>query len=341
MECFRTGPAIGFRMAIDVLFLLPLILSVSPRLRAGEPVRMTRAGFEIEVFVGGKPFTTYYFDPQIAKPYFMPLRSAHGTIVTRDYPAGYAVPVEHVDDPDLEPHQRDLGFGHGNMDGLDFWEEAGFVPKYSSRQAEAFGRLRLEKIETANGGSNSGSIKADFALVGPGDWVLGEETQDYTFAGDENTRTVNCEITLRATHGPLVLGDTKEGSFEIRVAKDLNSPPGHVVNSLGGVGEKEVWGKRADWVDYYGVVAGEELGIAIFDHPESFRHPTWWHARHYGLFAANPFGIREFTRDPKQDGSWTIPERQSLGLRYRVFIHHGDYQQAKVAEAYQRYAIGH
>jgi len=319
--------------------LTVFLLLVAPS-RGAEPVEVKRSGFQIDVTVGGRLFTTYYFDPVVAKPYLMPLRSSRGTIVTRGYPEGYAVPPEHAKDANLEPHQRPLAFGHGNIDGLDFWEEGGFVPKFYGKQTQAYGKMALEAIDEAQGGPDSGAIKAEFALVGPGDWVLGEETQSFSFRGDENTRTIDCEITLRATRGPLVLGDTKEGSFEIRVVKDLNSPPGHMVNSLGAVGEKEIWGKRADWVDYYGEVAGEMVGIAIFDSPKSFRHPTWWHARHYGLFAANPFGLREFTRNPDQDGSWTIPQDRLLTLRYRVLIHHGDYQEAKVAEAYQQYIFG-
>jgi Family of unknown function (DUF6807) len=85
-------------------------------------------------------------------------------------------------------------------------------------------------------------------------------------------------------------------------------------------------------------VDGQEVGIAIFDSPRSFRHPTYWHARAYGLFAANPFGLREFTNDPSQDGSYTIPAGKSLMFRYRVLIHQGDYKQAQIARAYRRYA---
>lgn len=134
------------------------------------------------------------------------------------------------------------------------------------------------------------------------------------------------------------MGDTKEGTFGIRLRKELNSPPGHMVNSKGGQGEKEIWGKRADWVDYYGQVDGEEVGIAVLDSPKSFRHPTYWHARGYGLLAANPFGLREFSNDPNEDGSWTIPVGKTLVFRYRVIVHHGDYKQAGIAEAYQQYA---
>jgi Methane oxygenase PmoA len=109
------------------------------------------------------------------------------------------------------------------------------------------------------------------------------------------------------------------------------------VNPAGASDEKGIWDKRADWVDYYGNVAGEVAGIGIFDHPENFGHPTYWHARGYGLFAANPFGLREFTHDRRQNGGYTIPAGGSLSLRYRVLIHHGDYREAQVADAYRNY----
>ncbi|MGD1101215.1 MAG: PmoA family protein [Terriglobia bacterium] len=317
-----------------------LVLSALARGQT-QPVEVNRSGNHLDVLIGGKPFATYYFDPAVAKPYLQPLRSAQGTIVTRGFPNGNTVPPEHARDPNLEPHQRPLAFAHGNTDGLDFWEEEAFEKGfYGGPSRQAYGKLVFQRLAEAHGGPDSGVIQAEFNMVGPGDWILGEETQRFTFRGDEKTRIIDCEFTLHASHGPLIMGDSKEGTFGIRVAEELNSPPGIMVNSLGGVGEKEIWGKRADWVDYFGVVAGEAVGIAIFDHPQSFRHPTWWHARHYGLFAANPFGIREFTRDPTQDGSWAISDRQSLALRYRVLIHHGDYREAKVAEAYHRYAAG-
>jgi hypothetical protein len=229
-------------------------------------------------------------------------------------------------------------FGHGNVDGIDFWGEALF-PKWSD--GTVFGRTELAKIEEAKGGPDSGTIRALFHLVGPRGRIIADETQAFTFQGDSQTRIIDCEFTITANHGAdVTMGDTKEGSFAIRVVKELYSPPGHMVNSNGGVGEKQIWGKRANWVDYYGKVGAEELGVAIFDSPKSFRHPTYWHARGYGLFAVNPFGIREFTGDFNKDGSWTIPQGKSLTLRYRVLIHHGDYKQAHIAEAYQQYAAG-
>jgi hypothetical protein len=304
---------------------------------AQQPVEVARQKDKVDVSIGGKPFTTYYVDEAVAKPYLMPLRSAHGTIVTRGYPTGNNVPAGSEHDRSFEPHQRPLYFGHGNIDGLDFWGEEVFAKYFSDHGKQAYGHMALEKIDEAKGGE-SGVIRAEFSLNGPSGRVIGEETQAFTFRGDDHTRTIDCEFTLRATHGPLTFGDSKEGTFGIRVAKELNSPPSKMVNSLGAEGEKAIWGKRADWVNYDGKVEGEDVGIAVLDHPKSFRHPTTWHARGYGLFAANPFGLRDFTRDPNQDGSWTIPEGKSLTFRYRVIIHHGDYREAHIAEAYQKYA---
>lgn len=304
---------------------------------AQEPVALKRRKYAIDVLVGGKPFTTYYFDPAEAKPYFQPLRSARGTVVTRGFPIGNEIPTAHVHDPNLEPHQRPMYFAHGDIDGISFWAEKVFLPFYGHVNY-GFGRTVINKLEAAKSAGDSGEITASFNLEGPGRRILAEETQSYVIRGGPDTRTIDCQFVILADHDPVKMGDTKEGTFAIRVAKALNSPPGTMVNSNGGVGEKQIWGKRANWVDYYGRVNGEEVGIAIFDSPKSFRHPTYWHARAYGLFAANPFGIREFTNDPRQDGSYTIPAGKSLTFRYRVLIHHGTESQADVAARYRQYA---
>jgi Methane oxygenase PmoA len=320
----------GFRLA-----LLGGVLFAPAAIGVADKVQLQRKDKQVDVFVDGRPFTTYFFTTDVAKPYFQPLRSVQGTIVTRDFPIENTIPPEHMKDPSLEPHQRPMYFGHGNIDGIDFWGEAVFS-HYSDDMV--FGRTVFRKLDEVRSG-DTGALRAEFELKGPEGRVVADEIQSYAFGGDENSRWIDCEITLVANHGSdLTLGDSKEGTLGIRLAKELNSPPGHMVNSAGAEGEKAIWGKRAEWVDYDGTVAGEELGVAVFDSPRSFRHPTWWHARGYGLLAANPFGWREFYRDPEKDGSWTVPQGKQLKFRYRVFIHHGDYNEAKVAEAYQNYA---
>jgi hypothetical protein len=115
---------------------------------------------------------------------------------------------------------------------------------------------------------------------------------------------------------------------------------GRMVNAEGKETEKNVWGKRSPWVDYSGQVGGRIVGVAIFDNPSNPRSPTYWHARAYGLFAANPFGLRDFTGDKSQDGSMTVERGKTVRFRYRVVIHPGDTLAAGIAQLYEQYAAG-
>ncbi len=330
------------RICLLALSLACLALCAAP-LQGADAVELRRQGNRIEVRIGGRPFTTYYFGPESPKPYLHPLRSAQGTIVTRGYPMVKNIPGESHD----HPHHRALFFAHGDVNGIDFWGEG--QPSQAAQTAHGHtysseelpkGRTVFRKLEEIKSGPDSGAAKADFDLVGPDGKVIATETQVYTFRGGPSTRTIDCEFTLQATNGPVKMGDTKEGTFAIRVVKALEAPNVHMLNSEGGVGEKQIWGKRANWVDYSGTVAGEKLGIAIFDDPTNPKHPTYWHAREYGLFAVNPFGEHDFYNDPKRDGSITIPAGGSLTFRYRVLVHHGDAAEAKIADAYGQYAAG-
>jgi hypothetical protein len=301
---------------------------------AAASVKLERSHDKVEVIMDGQPFTVYYFSSATAKPYLMPLRAPSGAIVTRGFPVVNDVSKGDPKASSFEPHQRPLYFGHGDIDGLDFWQEPVFDKYYTDHGHQAYGHMVLKTVEKAD----SGEIRARFTLNSPNDRVIGEESQSFEFGGDASTRTIDCEFVLYATNGPLNIGDTKEGTFAIRLAPELSAPKAHMLNSHGASGEKAIWGKSASWVSYSGIVDGKPVTVTIFDSPKSFRHPTSWHARAYGLFAANPFGIREFTGDPQKDGSWTIPEGKCLTFRYRVLIHDGESSGSEIGEAYRAYA---
>jgi Family of unknown function (DUF6807) len=319
---------------IDHLARLAVLAAICSLDVSAASVKLAREQSQIEVIVDGKPFTTYYFSSATSKPYLMPLRTASGVIVTRGFPVVNDVSKGDPKGSSFEPHQRPLYFGHGDIDGLDFWGEPVFDKYYNDHGHQAYGHMVLKAVEQAN----SGNVRARFTLNSPNNRVIGEETQSFAFDGDANTRTIDCEFVLYATNGPLDIGDTKEGTFAIRLAPELSGPHAHMLNSNGASGEKAIWGKRADWVSYSGTVDGKPVSITVFDSPQSFRHPTTWHARAYGLFAANPFGIREFTGDLNKDGSWTIREGKSVTFRYRVLIRDGEFSASQIAEAYHQYA---
>lgn len=329
-----TGRPRVLRIAPAVLWMCSCVLPSF----AADAVEVRQAGDTIAVQIGERPFTTYYFGPSVTKPYLMPLTAADGTVVTRSFPIGNDVGNANPRTPAFEPHQRPLYFGHGDVDGLDFWQEEAFDKYYRDHGKQSYGRVQLKEVEQASGAADHGSIRATFNMLDPSGRVIAQETQTFTFRGDQRTRMVDCDFTVHATNGPVTFGDTKEGTFAVRLAPELSGSRVHMVSSNGAEGEKAIWGKPADWIDYYGTIDGKDVGVAILDSPASFRHPTTWHARAYGLFAANPFGWREFSRDENRDGSWTVPEGKSLSFRYRVIIHFGDYRSAAIADAYREYA---
>ena len=328
----------------ECLLGLALILSSTLLVAADETVKFEKRADCIRVLIGGTNFTTYYFGSNSSKPYMSPLRSAQGTILTRGFPMRTDIPGERHD----HPHHRALFFAHGDINGIDFWGEQQLSPaaqtaggKFYSSEDLPKGRTVFRRLDEAKSNGRSGTLQAEFDLAGTDGNSLATEIQEYTFRGDNSTRVIDCTFTLIADKGVAVkLGDTKEGTFAIRVVNGLTEPGLKMVNSEGKVGVDQIWGKRANWVDYSGEVDGESVGIAIFDNPANIKHPTYWHARDYGLFAVNPFGEHDFYHDPKRDGSVTIPRGHSLTLRYRVLIHHGDATEAQVAEAWRRYAQG-
>jgi hypothetical protein len=298
-------------------------------------VKIKKAPDRISVEIDGKPYTAFFIGPETRKPYLHPLRSASGTIVTRRYP------MEMVEGETRDhPHHRGLWFSHGDVNGVDFWgNEPGQSPKA--------GRIVLKQVTGVESGAKSGQIRAVFEWLDTTGKPLISEARTMTFYSDPALRTIDVDIELTAIE-KAKFGDTKEGTFAIRLAAGLEEPEkgqpplpkrtGQMVNAEGAVGEKNVWGKRSAWVDHFGEVEGEKLGIAIFDHPLNPRHPTWWHSRAYGLFAANIFGLHDFEADKTKDGSLTLGPGEKLRFRYRVIVHPGDPKSAGIAARYAEYA---
>jgi len=289
-------------------------------------VKIDRKPDQIDVSIDGAPFTTLWFGPNTFKPYLAPLRAADGTVVTRRWP------MEKVDtDSHDHPHHTGLWFTHDDVNGIKFWEDAKPGPKV--------GRIVLDKIDKAQGGDKSGVIEADFNWNDSDGKAVLREHRRMTFYDDPKNRIIDIDITLKPVSGPVTFGDTKEGTFGIRLADKMTekSKGGMMTNAAGATGMKAVWGKTSPWVDYAGSIDGKQLGVAIFDHPENPKHPTYWHSRDYGLFAANPFGERDYYNDKSRNGSLTIEPGKSLRFRYRVVIHPGLTADTKLAEMYEKY----
>jgi hypothetical protein len=273
-------------------------------------VKLTQQPDRIDIEIGGKPFSTFYIAGDAPKPYLHPLRAASGTVVTRKYP------MEQVEGETRDhKHHRGLWFTHGDVNGFDFWMNE---PDYKSDKK---GLIKLEKVHKVKGGK-TGVIEASFIWADPAGKPLLKEHRTMTFYDDsQTTRTFDVDIRLDAIE-KVTFGDTKEGTFAIRLADVMNEKKtGTMTNAEGAQKMKSVWGKASPWVDYVGKIGDETVGIAILDHPGNPKHPTFWHSRDYGLFAANPFGEHDFFNDKTRNGSMTLEPGKSLRWRYRVVIH--------------------
>jgi hypothetical protein len=243
------------------------------------------------------------------------------------------------------PHHRSLWFAHGKVNGVDFWSElktfGAKPPKYP------VGQIVHEKFLELKGGEKEGVISSLNRWEAPDKTVPLTSTQTVRFHQPKGSeRVIDFEVTLKAGKDEVTMQETKEGTMAMRVAETMRLKPsklnagkttGHLVNSEG-VKDDDVWGKEAKWVDYTGPVDDKLVGIAIFDHPKNPRHPTRWHARSYGLFAANPFGGADMDKTlPKGAGDLKIPAGGTLAFKYRIYIHEGDTAQAKVAEQYAEF----
>ena len=167
-----------------------------------------------------------------------------------------------------------------------------------------------------------------------------EDERHFRFATANDARIIDFAITLKASDGDVVFGDTKEGAMGIRVptVMDVASKKGGRIENSEGQTDDAAWGKPARWVDYSGIIDGQAVGIAILNHPSSFHYPTRWHVRTYGLFAANPFGLHDFDKQATQPGGYTLPAGKSLTLSYRFIFHRGDAKAAQIAEAFDAFA---
>ena len=299
-------------------------------------LQVERGPDRVTVTVDGKPFTAYVFAGH-RKPILFPVIGPGGAAMTRSWPLVEGVAGE----PHDHPHHESIWFTHGDVNGADFWASHPKAAKPEHRPAN-----RIEHVElVACVGGPEARIETRNKWVKADGTVVCADSRTVRFAADGDARTIDYAVTIHADHGPVTFGDTKEGTFGLRVpttlqTKDANGSSGaagHILDSEGRH-DAAVWGKAARWVAYSGPVAGRTVGVAIGDHPANLRHPSHWHARDYGLVAANPFGLHDFTGAPPGSGGYTLPAGKSLTFRYLVILHEGDPATAGIEHRWKRWA---
>jgi len=305
---------------------------------AGFTAEKTSSGVTIKH--NGKPFAEYVID-QANKPYLFPVYGPSGKLMTRSFPMR-KVEGEQTD----HYHHRGICFGHQDINGFDSWMErdsvARGVPdeKLSDKQKAALAKMGTTRhiaFKEVKADADKAVIVAENEFFGSNGKKSITEIRTMTFRVDGDTRLIDWDQEFTAKDGEVTFGERKDAGLSIRVPSSMAvdvKKGGRIVTSTG-ITDKDAWGKRAPWVDYNGPVEGETLGVAMLNHPTSFRHPTSWHVRTYGLLTANCFGSLDKS-DP--NGPVTLKQGEKLRLRHRFVFHKGDEKAGDIAAAYARYA---
>jgi hypothetical protein len=312
-------------------FLIALAFALPAR---ADDVTITKDKDALEFKVGKELVTRYHVGENVAKPYFWPVYAPGEIPVTRAWPLEKGAPKETTD----HVHQKSAWFCHGDVipegievkqkikgiKGVDFWSEA-----------PGHGKIVCVDVGTPKGGS---VVTRNEWRTADGTKIL-DETRTITLRPVAKGRLLTLDIDLHASACPVTFGDTKEGSMGVRVNDEITTKNGgHFFNADGKKDEKEIWGYPSAWVDYVGSIGGKAAGIAVLD--DSVNKPAaCWHARGYGLLAANPFGRAGSFPGQKGNTELTrLAKDGHLKLRYGIFAHAGDTKEGGVAEAFAAFA---
>jgi VCBS repeat-containing protein len=337
-----------------VLAILMVLISFTSAQPVKVKLKKDNAGQKVDVIIDGKLFTSYRYPKNLEKPFLYPIIAPSGSVITRGFPLEPRK-GERVD----HPHQVGLWFNHGNINGLDFWNNSSAI---AADQKDSYGHIVVSSIDKAKGGKTGLLEVSSDWKDNKGNTVLTEKAT-YIFSGDKNTRTVDHISTLTAANGKVVITDNKEGMFAIRVDRAFEMPSnesliftdekgnpttvkatdntgvtGMFVSSSGLKGDA-VWGTRNEWVLLSGRKDNVLTTFGIFDNPKNPGYPAYSHARGYGLFSVNNLGQNSY--DPKKEKVvYTLEKGESMTLRHRFFVQSGaevTSQQAKsIAEDFGR-----
>ncbi len=303
----------------------------------------------IDVLIDGQRFTTYRWPKNVTKPILYPIVTSNGTEITRGFPI-HPKTGERAD----HPHQIGMWLTYGDVDGNDFWGNGSHGLGTTNPNG---GIIKHLKVDEMSDGAGAGILVTSESWEDSTGQELLKEHTEYHFIAEDSVRIIDRITTLTAGNKAVSLPDTKEGMFGIRVARELELPAQGEVTLYSASGEPEkvkemdntsisgdylsseggtglgVWGTRARWMDLYGNIDGEDISLVICDHPDNPSYPTWWHARGYGLFSANPLGAKDFTKgDTTVD--FSIPAHESVTFRYRVVISSGFHLTAEQINGY-------
>lgn len=302
------------------------------------PVKVVKAIGEnkVDIIIDKKLFTSFLYPDSLEKPVLYPVIAANGTVVTRGFPLN-----PQPGDPNDHPHHIGIWLNFENVNGLDFWNNSSAILK---EKKHLYGWIKTDRIiEIASG--KKGVLSYHAHWTNQANEVLLEETTRFEFSGTARRRIVDRTTVLKANN-QVLFTDAKDGMLGIRLAHALQMPTnkdekftddkgnvtivkggtdnianGNYLSNEGKQGDA-VWSTRGRWCKVFGKMGNDSISVSIIDHPDNINYPTFWHARGYGLFAANPLGEKIFTQG-KSFKNLALKKGESVTFRYRVVVDEG------------------
>jgi hypothetical protein len=343
------------RDAAVAVVLAGAMIFAAGALAQGVRVVPNEAQRRVDITIDGQPFTSYIWPTVLKKPVLYPLIADGGITVTRGFPLDPR-PGERVD----HPHHAGLWFNYGNVNGFDFWNNSDAI---KAEDQHKMGAISETRIVSAKSGADRGELLVESVWITGQNKPILNQTTRYIFERKGSARVIDQVITLKALDRA-VFRDDKEGVLGMRVASWLESPDekgGTFMDASGkptqvaeggskdasgvyltseGAKAGAAWGTRGRWCSLTGHTGDHTVTTAILDHPENPGYPTYWHARGYGLFAANPLGRNIF--DPKQTAfNFTLEKDQTTTFRYRVMLIPGAGGATQLNQAADEFATGY
>lgn len=322
-----------FSLMLIAMFSLLLLnqCSTKPKIELKE----NKAEKEVDVVIDGKLFTSYIYPDDIKKPVLWPIMSPAGNMLTRSFPM-----VNKPGDRTDHPHHVGVWLNYGNVNGFDFWNNSEAIPP---EKRDGYGTIYHQSVDKIESGKGEAILLTTSLWKTPDGKTLLEDHTGFKFTATGKLRIIDRTTTLKALVDEVKFTDNKEGMFGMRVARELELPsdkPTKLMDSHGvvtkvdkmdntlvkgnyrsadGVEGKEVWGTRCRWMKLASEIKGEPVSIVIIDNPENVGYPTYWHARAYGLFAANPLGQKIFSKG-KKELNFSLKKGESVTFKYRLVI---------------------
>jgi len=323
---------------ISTTLLLLLLFSGNGEIKGqSAKVKFVRGDHKIDVLIGGKLFTSYQYPANMEKPFLYPVYAPCGSVVTRGFPLDPR-PKERID----HPHHVGIWFNHGDVNGLDFWNNSSAIP---AAKKDSYGHIVVKEIVKAKKGRKGILEVVSEWRDNKNKTLLVEKTSDI-FSGNKETFTIDHISTLSAANGTVTFTDNKEGMFAIRVDRAFEMPTnqpavftdsqgnpttvratdnegvtGMYTSSSGKKGDY-VWSTRNDWVLLSGTKDNVLTTFGFWDHPANIGYPGHSHARGYGLFSTNNLGSQVYNKEHEKIVV-TLQKGESFTLRHRFVIQSG------------------